>query len=280
MAKQIRTDPVTAEQIQRHVLSESDFAFELRILPILREWGLATSHSGTYTDPATGKPRQFDIRAERHEGRCSLRLAVECKNLRANNPLIVLCVDRPAADAFHEVVFSSSIRRGLPPVQVHTSWLSLYRRDDPVGKSTVQLAINANNGDPVMSDADTYEKWAQAVASCADLVEWSEADGTRTQQACRVSFVVPTLVVPDGTLWRCRFDEQANARAPEQVDACSMLIDKRYPLRSVEGQLRLSHLEIVTPAGLPRLLNRLWRVGLFESSNDAAWRFQAERETQ
>ncbi|MBC7785816.1 MAG: hypothetical protein H7144_18465 [Burkholderiales bacterium] len=269
MAKVLKTDPIIAEDIKEHVLKESDFAFELNVLSSLKAMGLAVAHSGTYTDPATGKPRQFDIRAEKHHGCDALRMAVECKNLQPYNPLIVLCVDRPNSDAFYEVCFSSRFRRSEPNLEIFKAIHSLYRFNEPVGKSTVQLAFAPSTEKgvekkAVLDDSEVYDKWAQAVSSCSDLVKFAEEDGPRKSQDCSACLIVPVLVIPNGTLWSCRFNSSGATDEPEVVDHVSMLIDKSYALSiyTPKMEMRLSHLEIVTPNGLASLVDRLWTSGL------------------
>jgi hypothetical protein len=84
--------------------TQSDFAFELKTLKILNENGFCCEHGGTYHDPVTRKPRQFDIRATKVWQDLCMQLAVECKNLSDSSPLLILCVPRSPAEAFHEVV--------------------------------------------------------------------------------------------------------------------------------------------------------------------------------
>lgn len=77
-------------------------------LPLTLERGIPATHGGTYTDPITGKPSQFDIRAEMlcHK-QCGFSFSIECKGLAEDCPLVVSRVPRPAEDSFHEVVKSS-----------------------------------------------------------------------------------------------------------------------------------------------------------------------------
>jgi hypothetical protein len=91
MAK-LRKDPITAQDLTDFVNADSDFDFETRVLKHLREDGFTCSHSGTYRDPVMDKIRQYDIRAQKDRGGLTLALAVECKNLRPNNPLLLSAV--------------------------------------------------------------------------------------------------------------------------------------------------------------------------------------------
>lgn len=92
--------------LREYLGNHSDFSFEIRVLNSLVKCGFACEHGGTYDDPVTQKPRQFDIRATQCFGNRFVRLAVECKNIRDASPLLVSCVPRAPEDAFHEIVAS------------------------------------------------------------------------------------------------------------------------------------------------------------------------------
>jgi hypothetical protein len=57
------TTPITEKDLDEYLNSESDFAFEMSVLSLLRQMHFTCSHSGTYEDPVTGKIRQYDLRA-------------------------------------------------------------------------------------------------------------------------------------------------------------------------------------------------------------------------
>jgi hypothetical protein len=88
----LKNDEITAKDLAAFVATDSDFGFEMQVLAQLREVGFSCSHSGTYRDPVTDKTRQYDIRASMTRGDSTLALAVECKNLRRNNPLLLSSV--------------------------------------------------------------------------------------------------------------------------------------------------------------------------------------------
>ena len=85
MAK-LKANPITGADLTTFLNTDSDFAFEMKVLRWLENNGFCCRHSGTYRDPVTGKLRQFDIRSEITSGTGTLALAVECKNLRQNGP--------------------------------------------------------------------------------------------------------------------------------------------------------------------------------------------------
>ena len=102
--KQLKDDPITEKDLADFVANDSDFAFEMRVLAELRSLKFDCRHSGTYQDPITDKIRQFDIRAVIDQSPSTLALAVECKNLRPNFPLLLNAVPRTAPEAFHDLL--------------------------------------------------------------------------------------------------------------------------------------------------------------------------------
>src|SRR3954470_1609850 len=85
-----KTAPRITPQVIRDVAErEDDFGFEMRVGKIIRIGNDGWEHGGTYIDPFGGVPRQFDYRTVfKHEDQW-IRLAVECKNLSPNIPLVV-----------------------------------------------------------------------------------------------------------------------------------------------------------------------------------------------
>ena len=104
MAK-LKDCPISAEDLAEFARDDSNFAFEMQVLAQLLTSGFSCVHSGTYRDPVTSKMRQFDIRASMDRDRGTLSLAVECKNLRPNSPLLLSTVPRTDAEAFHDLYF-------------------------------------------------------------------------------------------------------------------------------------------------------------------------------
>ncbi len=97
--------PITGSDLAEYLRSKDDFALERQVYHIANGLGLRAQHTGLYEDPATNKPRQFDIRcfAEHHRER--IELAVECKSLSATFPLLASCVPRTHDEAYHEVLY-------------------------------------------------------------------------------------------------------------------------------------------------------------------------------
>jgi hypothetical protein len=267
MAK-LKPGVIGKSDLLEYLQDYSDFSFELRVLKLLVDAGFECEHGGSYTDPATKKTREFDIRATKcFGGKQYLRLAVECKNLRENFPLLVSCVPRTSAEAFHEICISvdpdeveleprpSYYSRGMLRRSKNirlTGNRTFYRELDPVGKSRDQIGRN-QNGDIIANDSDVYEKWSQALASAVDLTYLACSDGEERTGDCALSLVFPLLIVPNGRLWITEYDAHGNrTRDPYSANSCSYFVNLSY---SHDGAIRgekltISHLDFVTVDGL------------------------------
>jgi len=89
----LKEAPIIDTDLIDYLSTESDFAFELHVLNTLIAHGFTCEHGGSYDDPVTKKPREFDIRATKTLGHFHIRLAVECKNVsrdtdRHGNPRV------------------------------------------------------------------------------------------------------------------------------------------------------------------------------------------------
>ena len=85
----------------------------------------------------------------------------------------------------------------------------MYKTGEPVGKTLAQVSRDTKNMFTV-SDTEIYGKWSQALSSADDLVAMCPDDGKLKECDYCFSSVIPVLVVPDGTLWRCAFDLDGN----------------------------------------------------------------------
>jgi hypothetical protein len=144
MAKLV-SDPITADDLSKY-LETSDFQLELDVFNSLASRGMQPSHAGTYTDPVTAKDRQYDIRAEINHGICSLKLAVECKNLKENLPLLISQVPRMIDESYHEVILG---RRHSHPVEsgdIYRARNQIFHSRKPVGKSATQVGKISQDG--------------------------------------------------------------------------------------------------------------------------------------
>lgn len=268
MAK-LKKVEIVGTDLSEYLNDHSDFAFELLVLKTLTEHGFTCEHSGSYDDPATEKPREFDIRATKTIDGFIVRLAIECKNVRSNFPLLVSCVPRRSVEAFHEVVFSHQPEPDeytVPAMQERARAIrlvgehSIYRPGDPVGKSSSQVGRDSND-EIAATDSDIYSKWAQAISSAQELTDRACYDAEKGERDAYLSVVMPVMVIPNGKLWIAEFDAHGSKRTPpRQVDRCPYFIDRQYEGGGRIGGFlyRASHLEFVTLSGLVRMIDTLF----------------------
>jgi hypothetical protein len=262
MAK-LKLEPVKKSDLLEYLDSYSDFSFELSVLKMLRENGLECEHGGLYEDPVTGKSREFDIRAIKTIRNYRVRLAVECKNIRENFPILISCIPRHEDESYHQIAVVNKPRESGAFVigSVHESRAktvsirgrySIYKPHDFVGKSTVQVG-RALDGTISANDSELFDKWAQCLSSCVELVSRTYWDGEDEKDAMYLSLVIPIVVVPSGRLWSVAYDDDGNrVSEPNQTDRCSCFIDKDYEMGTKMAGTRMwiSHVEIMTIDGL------------------------------
>lgn len=246
--------PITAIDIEEYLQSRSDFDLELYACRTLREMGYEVSHGGTYIDPFKKLPRQFDVRAHRavrHFKQFGMQLAVECKSLSEEAPLLVSCVPRSREEAHFEFVHSwprQSQRGAYARSLRYDGDGGYYRPGDLVGKRTAQVRRNANGIGFKDDDRDTYEKWSQALASAYDLVQAAARAGNAAEF---YTFIAPILVVSDSTLWAVDYGEDGRqSGAPRPVAGVELFVDRDYaienPISDQNDTYRITHLHIYT----------------------------------
>ena len=86
-----------------------------------------------------------------------------------------------------------------------------------VGKSATQIRWD-NGKRLVASDAQTYDKWTQAAASAAGLVTMAASQKVQAGEAPTLTFVMPVLLVNDGTLWVVDYTEDGQRSEPAPAD--------------------------------------------------------------
>jgi hypothetical protein len=261
MARLLDT-PITQTDISDYISAYSDFSFELHVLRLLRSNMIRCEHGGHYTDPVTKKSREFDIRARTSIESVTARFAVECKNIRANFPIVVSRLPRSKEDSFNEVCQLEDAKPdtgqfGLPskPIGLHgraqrikNRTNTIYPIGEPVGKSLAQVG-RATDNSMVSGDSEVYEKWGQALASLTHLVEEMSSDGQGDSRP-HFSFCIPALVVPNDRLWAVDYDYDGNLVGNAQsVDHCSFFIGKDYSVGFNEPSYVVSHLELFTVTG-------------------------------
>jgi hypothetical protein len=251
-----KNDAITEHDLVTFVENVSDFGFEMRVLRELQNLMFECAHGGTYEDPITHKIRQFDIRAARNSGNLKLVLAVECKNIRPNYPLLLSAVARNEHEAFHNrIEFQVG---GLPQfsrIVAVRGRDSAYPVGDMVGKRTDQVGRNADG--LFSDDSTTFDKLNQAVNSCKDLIQSSVNEPSPPL----IRVVVPMLVVPANVLWQVDYSVDGTVLvAPRKVRRATLFLGQRWPVkRSIGAQVsyELSHLEIITIEGLGESIDQL-----------------------
>jgi hypothetical protein len=99
---------ISLTDLSEYLMEDSSFAFEMRVREIFASKDLRFKHGGTYADPHTGLPRQFDLQTEFHcrlwKSPLSLYLAVECKSLSEYAPMLVYRSPRSVEEAGHQLI--------------------------------------------------------------------------------------------------------------------------------------------------------------------------------
>lgn len=276
---QLKDTPVAIDDIREFAEASSDFGFELRTLTLLKSRGIDCEHGGTYVDPVTSKPRQFDIRALIDHDSMRIRLAIECKNLRENYPLVVFEVPRTAQESYHTVIYArqpqfdpSSHRLLSASTFVLRGEHSFYSMGEYVGKSCTQVG-RTPKGDLTGNDAEVYEKWDQAIQSSHELIDIASRDWMDASGQERLVFVLPVLVVPDGRLWRVRYTPEGVRKSdPELVNRTTIYLGKAVLVGPMfyDSYVTISHLEVVNETGLAALCEGLLRGELLAKAFDTS----------
>jgi len=250
---------ITSTDITEYLDIQDDFDLELFVYRSLLEKGIASSHGGTYIDPHLGKARQFDIRASVGFPNVGweLSLAIECKSLNTDFPLIVSRVPRPEFETAHYLVRTwriGTIKR-IEPFQATGGRLLLYGAGLAVGKHTFQLRRDPPKNSFKTGDSGSYDKWSQALASAADLVKSAWSADARYGVTQTFSLVLPMLVVSDGALWVVDYDERGQRSEPKLVEECQLFVDRTYELEPRgAGTYTITHLHIFTRTGFVSFL--------------------------
>lgn len=270
---------ITAAEIKKVVLTEDDFGHEMRVGDIFAcvkypdiQFDVTIierpNHGGTYKDAVTQKTRQFDYRCEIYKGRnreSRIFLAVECKNINKDLPLVVCGRPRTIDESYHEYFMKDAGRIKLLRVD---GLNTIYKEDEFVGKSLFRLkkkqGVLCSDG-----DSEIYDKWSQALASCYDLA----VEASRNPIALKIqTFLMPIVVVPNDSLWVANYSNDGSlSKDPEQVDQCSYFVDQKLSIPLAldysipEFPLKLTHIHFVTLKGLAEML------GTFVAQRSRIW---------
>jgi hypothetical protein len=271
MAK-LSADVITSADIERYISTFSDFGFELAVLNTLASEGLHCRHAGTYEDPVTRKTREFDIQAETtpsktNQRQAVVRLAIECKNLRPNFPLVLHRVPRADNEAFTDVVWStkdSGTTFTITRQYGHRIRLrgrrALYVSGEPVAKAADQVGKRAD-GELVTGDQDVFDRISQALHSSHELLRLSHYASLHDSPDVFAA-VIPLLVVPNDRLWAVDYDETGRVIAgPSPIKQATYFVDRDWSFGGDATEVRtwysLSHLEICEAGSVAQRVGQL-----------------------
>jgi hypothetical protein len=132
----------------------------------------------------------------------------------------------------------------------------LYSFEAHVGRSITQVS-RTNDGDFSASDAESFEKWSQALASSADLIKQACMACETAHGKEFATAIIPCLVVPNDTLWVVDYNQSGQRLcAPKSEEHATLYIGRLY-----EGPNRFSytitHLHILTRAGARAFFGRV-----------------------
>ncbi len=238
--------------------NQSGFTLEMKVLSYALSLGLESEHGGTYSDPVTDKPRQFDIRCTARNKNMAIKLAIECKALSKEFPLVIQRVPRRKKESFHDVFYTyepdvspAGIRDIFGGSEIFRTITEspLYPIDKPVGKACNQ--IGKRNNKLFANDSEIYDKWAQAISSVYDLIADSVNEREKIDFDGALTVVFPVLVVPDGCLWCVDYDSKGDRLSePKPRNEVEFYISKDYWRRGqTYAVYTVSHLQIVTFSG-------------------------------
>jgi hypothetical protein len=242
---------LTQADIVEYLSTADDFAFEREVYHVAKGLRFDVEHGAVYRDPVTEKYRQFDIRASATLGHDRISLAIECKGLKPDFPLLVSCVPRESREAHHQVLFASDVmgegssftrvkpvHRGQQPC--------IYPANEGVGKSMRQVRRERRGN--MASGDDVFDKWMQALASLTELIEIGASQlriGAR--QSLRQIAFLPVLVVSDEMLWVADYSSRGDLlREPFRVSDITYYLGRKYPLAREHISFTVTHLHITT----------------------------------
>lgn len=264
-----KMDEISPADIRDVVMREDDFGHEMRVGSVLRSFpSVIIEHGGTYTDPVTRKPRQFDYRCWLTKQQARLALGVECKNVNSTTPLVVCGAPRFANQAVHDLIESRQgrfddgdrIQVGLSSVTRRVSTNNkFYRTDDFVGKSLLRLQMDKRTASR-SGESEVYERWTQALSSAVELAKSATKLAKHLSMTSVLSAVLPMVVVPNGALWRAVYDNTGRiASDPNPIDQCEFFIGREIEVAGPKGNpwfetFTFSHVHFVTVDGLNSFL--------------------------
>lgn len=250
---------ITPATLAEAVAGADDFGHEMRVRSLLEHNAGAVTHGWTYIDPVEGKPRQYDIRCalKHHSFPRYLQLAIECKNLAPEAPLIVSGTKRTRREAFHDFVLSDGTVGCRICVMRDDHCNATYPEGEFVGKSVLRFKPNAGKLTQSRDlESEIYNRWTQALASANDLCKQSGLAGSG-QNTKVLTAILPIVVIPDGSLWVVDYDNMGNAATPCAADTTTLFLNHEVVVHERNNWMNLTHIHFFTLTGLRLFLATL-----------------------
>lgn len=271
--------PISGEDIQEFIDSNSDFGLEIQVKKAISDLGIIPLHGGTYLDPLQDINREYDFRFTYKQGIRTLYIAVECKNISSYSPVLVSCLPRSANESKSQLFVvtkdkmlksKASTRPGgtrygltniFHPLEIENP--KRYPVEQLCGKSVNQVT---RKGDGSFSgkDSEIFDRWSQAVSSLIDFSQEPRTISIATEYELHA--FLPIVVIPDERLWHIGYDSLGNVIQPlDQTDCISVYVDKTFDnfnskrpvnLRA-PADVRFSHIEFMTLTGFHNFINTL-----------------------
>jgi hypothetical protein len=261
--------PVTDTDIAAYLTEHSDFDLELFVYRSLNGRGWLADHGGSYLDPRQKKLRQFDVRAaasfdvrQRVSFDREVYLTVECKSLSPEAPLVILRVPAPEEETVHSVIKrwhrpeAGDTAFQIVPIG-HLDGARMYRPLEMAGKSAPQVTWDRGGHELTGSDGDVHEKWSQALASAGEVIDIVALLPLSRGVPPAYTFVMPVLVIPNGTLRVVDYDAAGHRSAPRAVDEAILWVNRGHTVKNEKcsGIYHLSYLHVYTRTGFIGLLD-------------------------
>lgn len=262
MSKKLIEKEINATDIREYLDVHDDFALEIFVLKCALSKDFLVEHGGTYTDPSTGKFRQFDLRATQQQYDFRIALAIECKSLKKNFPLVISRLKRSNIESFHECIYSKQATDYRishyydESIIIRDNINSFYKVGEYVGKSSIQIGRD-NQKEFTASDGEAYDKWNQALNSANEII-YSSFNYFPPYSSNRITtLVIPVLVVPNDTLWVVDYEENGEiVKVPISVDEAQLYVNREYKFLDFPTY-KISHMHFYTKNGICEFLDRI-----------------------
>lgn len=279
------------DEIIKALETDSSFSFEMEVLQALSNKKFQCDHSGLYIDPYTKKNREFDIRARLNvKDNWHINLAVECKKIDPESPLIIHSTMIPINDRVHSLIinYSNYKKESSSTISFIDNASAIYGanfakalnhqvryKDTPkgsfpsltssfefVGRSMDQLKSKMVGKDKVytLNDSEIHEKFSQAQHSLVEMIEDSYNFEYKKGPVRHQFFNLPILVVPNNTLWEQRYNPDGKKNGePYPIKRVPFYINKTYQdeFHKYTPSFFLRFMEIVTFDGLTEFLETM-----------------------